>query len=501
MKKTIIAIIASIWGVFSLQSCIDDTSTYPDKPISTITVSAPSDSVSVDFGYELVLDPQVTQTMEGMALNYEWGYCGYTKNSIGIVMKDSLKLISKEKVLKYSFKKLGDYELRLRVYNDHGSTFKFYKLFVKAAFNEGIFVLSADDQTKKGRVSFMRPLSREEAESGKQESFYTDAFGSVNPEYPLNDPTDAEKVGADIFILSRVDNLMYRINASTFEMYNVTDFKTEFSWMKPVAICSRDKAIPDLLILSQDGLFSLVNYKSDIAYSGQYFFEEEPGMNKVYGKVIGEPIPPATSTSSMHSYHFFINYDLSRLYSVYDCYDYATGSKDFPDEEIINVVMDKNKMSCVVTRSKTDPTQFKVVRGYAGNYNPMGSAWEYKCKASAITLTREAKMQSNDKYSSVFYNQGNKMYRWFNWNTEPELPEKPVITLNEKCEITCFNFSQDAKYLYLGVYDSRLPDLKGCVYVYDADAIDLATGELQLIKVYDGVADRPVKVFYKNNRK
>jgi len=43
--------------------------------------------------------------------------------------------------------------------------------------------------------------------------------------------------------------------------------------------------------------------------------------------------------------------------------------------------------------------------------------------------------------------------------------------------------------------------LKGCVYVYDADALDPVTNELKLLKKYEGIADRPIKVFWKNNRK
>ena len=48
---------------------------------------------------------------------------------------------------------------------------------------------------------------------------------------------------------------------------------------------------------------------------------------------------------------------------------------------------------------------------------------------------------------------------------------------------------------------SRLPDLKGSVYVYDADALDPETNQLKLIKKYEGIADKPIKVFWKNNRK
>ena len=87
------------------------------------------------------------------------------------------------------------------------------------------------------------------------------------------------------------------------------------------------------------------------------------------------------------------------------------------------------------------------------------------------------------------------------WNAEPKLPQTPVVTVGNNCEITCFDFSQNGKELYVGVYDPGLSGLKGCVYVYDADALDPVTNELKLLKKYEGIADRPIKVFWKNNRK
>lgn len=490
----------SLCAVILFHACIDDDSTLPVKAISEISIQAPSDTINLDFGFELVYEPEIEQTIEDMELSYEWSYHGYTKTSIGGIVKDSLKFLSNERVLRYAFKKLGEYQLRLKVTNEHGSTFKYFTLFVKAAFDQGIFVLSSDED-KKGRVSFMRPLSREEIEAGKEESFYTSAFVSVNPGYALNDPTDAEKIGPDIFIASRGDKLIYRMNAQTFELYNVTDFKTDFPWVKPIGICSKDRSITNYVVLSEDGGFATVNYKSDIAiYEGE-FFEGNPKMDKMYVKITGAPIPPSTSVSKMRSYHFFLNYERSTLYYFYDLYSYNARQQEFPKEELINVVMNKDLMSCLVSRSKSDPKEIVITRGYASNKGPLNNAWKYTYLADEITLTRESLIQSNDTYNSVFYTNGNKLYRWYNWNAEPKLPQTPVVTVGNNCEITCFDFSQNGKELYVGVYDPGLSGLKGCVYVYDADALDPVTNELKLLKKYEGIADRPIKVFWKNNRK
>ncbi len=411
-----------------------------------------------------------------------------------------MRHLSDEKVLRHTFKKLGKYGLRLKVSNEHGSSYKYFTLFVKAAFDQGIFVLSADEE-KKGRVSFMRPLSREEVEAGKEETFYTSAFKSVNPEYELNDPTDAKKIGPDMFISSGQDQLVYRIDAQTFDMYNVTDFKTELDWVRPVAICSKDRTITNYLVFSANGGIAKVDYTSDIAYDGNTFWENHPPMDKIYEKITGEPIPPSISVRRMRNYSFFLNYKESALYYVYDLQDYYAHRYEYPEDDLINVVMDKNTLSCLVARKKENPRQILITRGYASNKGGMQYPWEYSYEADEITLTRESIMQSNDAYNSVFYTNKNNLYRWYNWNAEPVLPETPVISLDASCEITCFSFTPDSKKIYLGVYDSRLTGLKGSVYVYDADELDPSTNQLKLLKKYEGVADRPIKVFWKNNRK
>ena len=135
----------SLWSVSLFYSCIDDDSTLPIKDISEITIKAQSDTINIDFGYELVFEPEIEQAMKNMELTYEWSYHGYVLSSIGGFLKDSLRFLSNEKVLRHAFKKLGEYKLRLKVSNAHGSSYKYYTLFVKAAFDQGIFVLSAND--------------------------------------------------------------------------------------------------------------------------------------------------------------------------------------------------------------------------------------------------------------------------------------------------------------------------------------------------------------------
>ena len=498
--------IKNIWFVsFCLMllsySCINDDSTLPVHPISEITIETESDTLNVDYGYELVVDPKITQSDENMELKYEWMYHGYKKGGIGGWSPDSLRFLSNEKVLKHTFKKLGRYGLRLKVTNEHGSSFKKFHLNVIAPYEQGIFVLSADEN-KKGRVSFMRPLNREEQAAGKEETFYTRAFAAVNPEFPLNDPVDAAKVGPDVFILSGADKLVYRVDCRTFQMFNVTDFKKDMDWMQPRYLCSKDRSIVSYLVQSDEGSFASVDYNSDIAFEGNFFYEEKPIIDKKYSRVLGTPIPPATSVSSMKVYDFFLNYENSAVYFIYDLQEWYTRKFEFPEEELINVGMDKNAVTCVVTRSKTNPKQIIMHRGQYWKGNPLYNEkyYLYTYEAENITMDRNSIVQNNDIYNYTYYTNKNKMYRWVIWNSKPELPTEPLITLPEDCEITCFEFTADYKKILLGVYNPNASGMKGSVYVYDADIIDQNTKQLKFYKKYEGVADKPIKIFWKNNR-
>lgn len=489
MKKVIFI----IFGMLLLcHACIEDESTLPDKPISEITISADFDTLSIDFGMELVYEPQIEQTGD-LDLTYEWSYSQIDKKG----NRDSLRFLSNERVLRHQFKKLGNYDLRLKVSNEHGSAFKKYALRVRA-YDEGIFVLSKDDAGK-GRVSFMRSLSREELEEGMEETFNTDVFSSVNPGYALNDPVDVKKIDSDIFLLSRGDNLVYRIDGQTFEMYNTTDFKEEYPGTQPSAIVSMDRSITAYLVWSKEGNCVKVDYQSDVAFKSDWSWGP---TDKMYDRVL-------KVKKNMRCYSFFLNYEDSRMYYTHGYPTYGSISYEytawFPKEELINIYMDNDFNVYLITCSKENPNQiYHRMFGFDNDWNnkrqlDRASYMDQKYTvAEPITLTRESQVQYNSIYGYIFYTNKDKMYRWKNdWYYYQPIPQTPVITLEGK-EITCFEFSPDEKQLYLGVYDPSLPDLKGCVYVYDADKLDPETRELTLLKKYEGVADRPIKVFWKN---
>ena len=91
-------------------------------------------------------------------------------------------------------------------------------------------------------------------------------------------------------------------------------------------------------------------------------------------------------------------------------------------------------------------------------------------------------------YNCIYYTYNNEIYRW---DPGRQLPTTPSITVPTGMEITTIAVDPDQKLLYVGLYESAsTKELKGCLYIYDADS-----GEL--LETYDNIADRPLRVIYK----
>lgn len=121
----------------------------------------------------------VEQSGEELPLAYEWSYGTLNTDEDGMAsypIKDSLHIVSHDPELKYAFRELGTFGLRLRVDNGETIQYKYFVIQVDTEFSEGITILSRDEDGK-GRISFMRTLTKEEINTGKVPVFRTDITG------------------------------------------------------------------------------------------------------------------------------------------------------------------------------------------------------------------------------------------------------------------------------------------------------------------------------------
>ena len=149
--------------LFGLGACLDDQSSLGDRELSEITISAPHDTLTAYFGEEFVVSHlSVEQSGEELPLAYEWSYGTLNTDEDGMAsypIKDSLHIVSHDPELKYAFRELGTFGLRLRVDNGETIRYKYFVLQVDTEFSEGITILSRDGDGK-GRPGMGLPACR-----------------------------------------------------------------------------------------------------------------------------------------------------------------------------------------------------------------------------------------------------------------------------------------------------------------------------------------------------
>ena len=229
--KTKLYIITLLCFMVGLYSCYDDDSTLGKKEVSQVTISAAHDTLTTSFGEELVISHlNIEQSGKELPLTYEWAY-GQLDISSGVVkpypIKDTLHVVSTDPELRYAFRDLGTFGLRLKVDNGETTSFKYFILQIDTEFSEGITILSRDN-VGKGRVSFMKTLTKEEIASGKLPAFRTDIMEIANPGMELENVTDMVQNGGRLMISSGSNGRIYNMDSRTFDVETATSFTSKF---------------------------------------------------------------------------------------------------------------------------------------------------------------------------------------------------------------------------------------------------------------------------------
>ena len=498
MKKKVLYALIIVVSYFLPGACIDDkTSTFKIDG-SPIVISVQDSVFHLDFGNPLVITPEVSQKIKDLPLKYEWR-CIATDGDSG---SDSLRFISFEKEFRYSFPRAGSFQIRLRVENQYGSSFKYFIANVEAPFEKGILILSNDEQDN-SRISFLRLKEEEELLDAETSDFNTNAFLQSNPEVALRGARDVIftrtgelSSGPRHYVLavsSESDQKIYFLNGRYFlieNMLNVGDFIPN---TYPTVLCGNgDHMMTEIMFGTNDrngvpGDYGFVSIRSFFVY-----LAETPGS---YDKIIlGE-----------ENLGFFVNYlgcfvdnSRSEVYVVRQgTYKYTCENR-FAGMNIVNVVFADNIGTMMfVTTDKNDPQQISIhktgTRSSWENNLVMFESTPYTYAINGdLTLTSDCKMLANRKYQYIYYNQGNKLYRWSYMVQEPKLPSEPDLILDDPDdEITCMEMSPNQEHLWVCVYNRNAKtELKGKLLI-----INPVT--LQIEKTINGISDRALKVMWK----
>lgn len=502
-KLTIFLFIASVTALLS--GCYK-VEPHGYKNLSPITINAVSDTISVNLGTELVYNG--LDIVSSKEVTFEWAY-GAVKSGTVIDQHqfEKIEIISNTRTINYTFSKVGSFLLRLKVDNGESIEFKYFTLNVNSGYDEGVAILSNDDEGN-GSLAFVKTLTTEEIAKGEQQVF-TNIF-SVEGK-PLKNGTSmymSDNTYGGItysgFLIATndEDGTIYHMDCKTFELYMTAkmkdygtycaEFGGEYAEDKAAFGCFFRSADNRLFRYDMNGGF--VNVITDAnAFS--------------IDRIVDGPNKASSATAKTYRYPIFFNTD-----KVGTRKNASSGVRYLESDgwEVVNVAVERSNTSTsnfpifMLYRKKSDPDSCKTKVCGQGCYSygtkkEEGEATahdiEYKFKTSDLKMDGKSKILANRSSSDVYYTYDNAIYRW-GLTTPPG--SRPAITLpqGEIIKDIATNFkgrkaTDGEDLLYVATYNpSRSGEHKGSLYVYRYT-------DDTLVKSYEGICDNPTSVIYK----
>ena len=464
--KYIIGILC--FTLFGALDCLYDSSSWGYRELSEITISAPYDTLTAYFGEEFVISHlSVEQSGEELPLAYEWSYGTLNTDEDGMAsypIKDSLHIVSHDPELKYAFRELGTFGLRLRVDNGETIQYKYFVIQVDTEFSEGITILSRDEDGK-GRISFMRTLTKEEINTGKVPVFRTDIMELINPGTKMEDVTDMVQVNNRLLVCSGDAGRIYNMDSRTFDIEGMTSFKELYPGCAFVKFAGVS-ATNNIYLVSRDRRCYVYDYVLDELMLTGYFKD----LDVDAAVSVDRPV--------------FVNYETSVFYSL-SLGEINSSLNRYVDFNIWGI--------CAVGSSVYVMATYKVMPSYiylSQTTFSLGNPTILQFYDSPVSLkvNRNSLLAGSKSCSCLYYTCEDGIYYW---DLKKQLSTTPVISIPVGMEITSLSMNPDGTLLYVGLYEKEGTEaLKGHLYVYDVKTSIL-------ISQYRNIADKPVAIIYK----
>ena len=449
--------------------------------LAGITIETASDVVNAKTGEVLDYDINI---VSDKPYTCEWAYGTPNPSATAVYpIKDKLIYISDKPNIDYTFSKVGTFVLRLKIDNGESVVFKFFTLQVNSGLDEGILVLSNDDAGNSS-LDFIKTRTDEEIAADDQE-FFPDIIGTINPgvtfthgeDLYIADKNSEGNYPALVVSTSDQNGSIYSMDPRNFELTKILKVEESFPGVKCLKFAgfSSSSGSRYTLINGTDGaIYRYDLLTNDVAVRTD---TRELGVTRVYeGKFDND------------FYHFF--FKESAIYSpAYAAVDSTRGASSLSDYSIVNMVLKRrgSKELIVITRRKSDNNI--VTHKMFPTFTQYAKRLDY-VETDPIAIDRNSVMITTLKSSYVYYNYGNKIYRWDYVSPLPTTNSAAVITLPADEEIMTLGKSNDENYLYVGTYNPSRPEKKGSLFIYD-----FATQTY--VKSYEGYFDRPVRILYK----
>lgn len=478
----------------AVAACYDVDDNGDTHALAPLSVGAVSDTINTLVNETLHYEGLSVENVRGEECTYTWVYGPRSTSATSSDAFQSMTEISSSQTIDYTFSKVGSFLLRLRVDNGESIAYKYFTLNVNAGFDEGLAILSNDDEGE-GHLSFIQTLTSEEAAVGKEDfiySIFTPSSGSMKKvtTMALLDYASSSSTSSLFMIATNDDNgSIYNIDPSTMELLSVSSMKSFGTCLETFA---GDNAMSGGLIsayfLSPER--RVFKYDMNMLYATE--MDNMETLSEIKGIAYTFNRSSATGRNNMTPRLFSRDSVLSR-------YSASQGLRYLSEEgyEIVNACAARQRTSSTamyyLLRSKTDPSSYKIM---SGNYN--GRTWN---QVREFTSAEGVKMDSKSMFvntlatNDVYYTYDNAIYHW-GLSTPPGT--SPAITLPQGETIVALATNIGGRgartagenLLYVLTYNPSRQGRKGSVYVYQFS-------DDTLVKAYEGVVDKPVAMLYK----
>lgn len=484
MKRNIYLKIATAVLLFSATACFN-IEQEEFAALSPISFNEAPSVINVKLGSELIYNDLVVKSE--LPLTYEWAYG--KKKTIGAT--NEYDMVSIEKVsdkadIRYTFPRLGSYILRLRVDNGEDIQYKYFTLNVNSGLDEGILILCNDDAGK-GSLTFVKKRTDEETAQNEQE-IWPDIFSKINSGSSISKGTDLYMSSHTVKDLQYTQLLVatddeegsiYKLEPKTFELLATNTMRAEFNT-------------------------SCAGFAGDAASGATFnyvFMRGENGRTyryDLFADFIGERAD--ASEAGLVSGVKMLVYNKYRkpvLYNDSTLFQPGNAKVTIRKENghsIVNFYSDRdNNKTYVILRDKKKPDSYaiKYTNGSLAAFKNVA-----KFTAAKLNMDSNSIMTSSLNSNDVYYSFENAIYRWSLVAKPAEIPAIEMPAGEIICDMAvnymgAFEDGTQESLLLVATYNpARSGEKKGSLFVYNIK-------DNTLLKSYEGICDKPVKVMYK----
>lgn len=491
--------------IAAVPSCHKDETTDATGMISEITIDGGTvkDKYDIDKNETLKITPKVSQTMDGKPLAYTW--------------EINQKVYSQEPELVYVGKELGTFNCRLVVENEDGKAFFPFTLNVNSPYEEGITVISRDAEGK-SRLSFMLAQRTE----GVADYFYEgDCFALNNPDLQFADSVADILLCNNSLLVACQGNkatgqpgTIYYLNGKTFVVENVLSVP-EYEDFRPYRILAPSNTTSGSVcpVLCKNGkIYEFSTTEGAVTRSARFKNE--------YSHCCSIFDDGSLSESCMYLWDKNIQglFALYRGLSLFCCEPIGKEWQLMLNESNENELRDRNYFKgydlvfMFTPRVRESATRygdrFVIITKKGALYQKTifaSGLWVYnnelqkneladydgmKMAGIRTDLTEETPYVASAHHKYLLYGNGNKVKRWIYEQQRLDQAKEIAAVGTEAAVITSMELSLDHEELYVAFYEPGEEGMNGHIWTIDAE-------EGNVLRKYDNVCYRPVKIIYK----